>query len=298
MSSPLQSVHSDAMIKTCMHFTQAQNISFVIVNTYLKKNIDLVQLYRSNQNIGWLLPVKLVSHIRKKRQHRDSILAPLGHDMDSTSRINFSIFHQYLEKKISFNQTVACLYSKNIQGKELDSFSLVSPRRLFPWLAGREKVFRKLLEKISPATLIKLLEVAIKLAEEGKEGKSIGTMFVLAHPKDIKSHSIQLILNPLEGHPERVRNITNPDFFETVRELSSIDGGFVVSHRGVVISAGTYFQTSSRRNKLKKGYGTRHAAAASVTKEVDSIALVLSESSRHISVFYAGRLILEGSFTI
>jgi len=47
-------------------------------------------------------------------------------------------------------------------------------------------------------------------------------------------------LNPLQGHVQATRSIHNPEVLETLRELSAMDGAFIVSRRGVVDSAGDF----------------------------------------------------------
>jgi hypothetical protein len=44
----------------------------------------------------------------------------------------------------------------------------------------------------------------------------------------------------LMGHPESSRRITNLNLRGTIKELEQLDGGFVVSHDGIVLSACSY----------------------------------------------------------
>ena len=48
-----------------------------------------------------------------------------------------------------------------------------------------------------------------------------------------------------------------------------------------------------RRALVSPGLGTRHAAAAAITAETNSIALVLSQSSHAVTVYRHGRAILR-----
>jgi DNA integrity scanning protein DisA with diadenylate cyclase activity len=49
-----------------------------------------------------------------------------------------------------------------------------------------------------------------------------------------------LILDPLLGHPEASRHVTNLNLRGTIKELAQLDGGFVVSREGIVLSACRY----------------------------------------------------------
>jgi DNA integrity scanning protein DisA with diadenylate cyclase activity len=82
-----------------------------------------------------------------------------------------------------------------------------------------------------------LLELAIEIAREGREGRRVGTLFTLGDEDAVLARSRSLILDPLLGHPESSRHITNPNLRGTVKELAQLDGGFVVSHGGLVSSS-------------------------------------------------------------
>ena len=79
---------------------------------------------------------------------------------------------------------------------------------------------------------------------------------------------------------------------ETIKELAQLDGAFVVSDDGTVISACRYIDASSKGIALPLGFGSRHMAAASITRETDAVAVVVSESSI-VRIFDDGELVSE-----
>lgn len=79
---------------------------------------------------------------------------------------------------------------------------------------------------------------------------------------------------------------------ETVKELSLLDGAFIVSDDGVFISACRYINATSEGITLPLGLGARHMAAASITKNTNAVAVVVSESSM-VRVFDNGEIIGE-----
>ena len=46
-----------------------------------------------------------------------------------------------------------------------------------------------------------------------------------------------LILDRLWGHPESLRHVSNLNLRGTIQGLAQLDGGFVLSHDGIVLSA-------------------------------------------------------------
>ncbi len=141
-------------------------------------------------------------------------------------------------------------------------------------------------------TLEEVIVLAIEIAREGREGKKIGTMFVISDSDRVLHSSRCLILDPLRYHPEERKHIENPNTRETVKELAKLDGAFVVSDSGVILSACRYINASSKGINLPLGLGSRHMAAASITKHTKAVAVVVSESSI-VRVFDDGEIIAE-----
>jgi diadenylate cyclase len=145
---------------------------------------------------------------------------------------------------------------------------------------------------INPQTIEYVIMLATEIAREGREGRKIGTLFVVGDTKETLKCSRCLILDPLWNHPDELKHIDNPNMRETVKELAQLDGAFIVSNKGVVVSACRYIDASSKGIDLPLGLGSRHMAAASITKATDAIAVVVSESST-IRIFDDGEIISE-----
>jgi diadenylate cyclase len=145
---------------------------------------------------------------------------------------------------------------------------------------------------INADTLKKVILLAIEIGREGREGRKIGTMFVVSDSDKTLKRSRALILDPLWYHPEKLKSIDNSDMWETIKELAQLDGAFIVTDEGIIISACRYIYPSSLDIELPLGLGSRHIAAASITKETNAVAVVVSESSI-IRVFDDGEIISE-----
>ena len=137
-----------------------------------------------------------------------------------------------------------------------------------------------------------LLELAVEIAREGREGRRIGTLFTLGDAESVMAWSRPLILNPLEGHPGSIKRITSNNLWGTIKELAQLDGAFVVSDDGIFMAAGRYLDSNASDVEVPFGLGSRHIAAASITSATDATAIVVSESSI-VRVFEHGALIAE-----
>ena len=145
---------------------------------------------------------------------------------------------------------------------------------------------------VNNRTLRRVVNLAVEIAREGREGRKIGTLFVVGDSQAVLKHSRPMILDPLYGHPDESKRIDDPDVRETLKELAQLDGAFVVSDDGVVLSAARYIDAVSDHIKLPLGLGSRHVAAASVSSRTDAVAVAVSESST-VRMFDDGELVAE-----
>ncbi len=145
---------------------------------------------------------------------------------------------------------------------------------------------------VNTRTLRKVVDLAVEIAREGREGRKIGTLFVVGDSDEVLSHSRALILDPLYGHPEHTKRIDDPDVRETLKELAQLDGAFVVSDEGVVLSGARYLDATSESLRVPLGLGSRHVAAASISKQSGAVAVAVSESST-VRMFDDGELVSE-----
>ncbi|MGZ8879746.1 MAG: DNA integrity scanning protein DisA nucleotide-binding domain protein [Halobacteriota archaeon] len=149
------------------------------------------------------------------------------------------------------------------------------------------KTIDKTGERVDPTALKAVLRLALELGREGREGKKVGTAFIIGDTNEVLKRSHQLILNPYKGHSEDTRDVKNRSHWETVKEFAQIDGVFVVDEKGVIISAGRYLDVNTKSIELE-GLGGRHMSALAVTRETQAIAVTVSESGGTVRLFKDG----------
>jgi diadenylate cyclase len=143
-----------------------------------------------------------------------------------------------------------------------------------------------------PDVLEPLIGLAVEIAREGREGRRIGTLFMLGDAEAVLARSRPLILDPLSGHPESSRHIANLNLRGTIKELAQLDGGFIVSRDGIVLSACRYLDAATAQVDVPLGLGSRHIAAANMSAVTNSVGIVVSESSV-VRLFCHGHLVGE-----
>ena len=143
-----------------------------------------------------------------------------------------------------------------------------------------------------PEVLETLIELAVQIAREGREGRRIGTLFTFGDEDAVLAKSRSLILDPLSGHSPTARQLSNPNLRGTIKELAQLDGAFVVSGDGVVLSACRYLDALASNVDVPLGLGSRHLAAANISAVTKAVGIVVSESSV-VRLFCHGKLVGE-----
>ena len=146
--------------------------------------------------------------------------------------------------------------------------------------------------EFDPDVLESLIELAVEIAREGREGRRIGTLFTLGDEEAVLAKSRPLILDPLMGHPELSRQVANLNLRGTIKELAQLDGAFVVSRSGVFLSACRYLDAMAPGADVPLGLGSRHIAAANMSAVTGAVGIVVSESSV-VRLFCHGKLVGE-----
>ena len=160
---------------------------------------------------------------------------------------------------------------------------------------SKERLYEEICSErreVNTRVLEQVVSLAVEIAREGREGRKIGTLFVVGDSGEVVRRSRPMILDPLQGHPDEAKYIEDPNVRETIKELSQLDGAFVVSNAGVVLSAARYIDAASDSLNLPLGLGSRHMAAASISRQTDAVAVVVSESSM-VRMFDDGELVSE-----
>lgn len=148
-------------------------------------------------------------------------------------------------------------------------------------------------ERIDLKVLQAVLHVALDLGMSGREGKSVGTAFIIADTEEVMKRSHQLVLNPYLGHPKEECNILEPLNWETVKEFAQLDGMFVLDSEGYIHASGRYLDVDAREVETVMGLGGRHTSAAAITRDTEAVAVTVSESDGMIRIYKDGIQIIE-----
>jgi len=178
------------------------------------------------------------------------------------------------------------------QSKALDNLLILEFGTEFEIISSSD--LPVLSEIVLPEVFDTVLKLSLELSTECKEGrKPIGTIFVLGKHEDVLKFSHPMVINPFQGYPEDQRNILDHRLKETIKEFSSIDGAFIIREDGVILAAGRHLDASGENTEIPLGLGSRHRAAAGITRLTDALAIVISEGTGSIRIFHHGKVFME-----
>ena len=278
------------LLETALQYARSQRIHQIVVVTRKAINWDPLRNVPPSSPAILLGLGRKIKNIPKLRGIDTLIL-----DLPDTTP------HEWLERclrealrlgKVKRGQRLICLFPL-ASGSEIDSLTILQIREDAEYVSLQK--LGRLSETIPGNVLSATVGVAMEIAREGREGNPVGSLFVVGDSEKVLEVSRPLILNPFQGYSEDQRRITDPDLAETIKEIAQIDGAFVIRHDGVILSAGRYLDVPAKGIKLPKGLGTRHLAAAAISKTTEAIAITVSSSTRTVRIFRKGKVVIQSS---
>jgi diadenylate cyclase len=179
-------------------------------------------------------------------------------------------------------------------GFEADTVDSISYIRLDDHL-GRltARDLRQLETSVPLETLKTVIDLGVEIGREGREGKPIGTMFVVGDTRKVLQHCQPAGYDPVKGYPRGERDLHDHRVREAIKEVAVLDGAFVVAPDGTVEKAAQIVDAPYKNLTLSKGLGARHWAGAAISKATAAIAVVVSQSSGTVRIFQNGEVMLR-----
>lgn len=216
---------------------------------------------------------------------------PLQHEPQTRQlQLSQALLEAIADELLRSGDLVACLYGQ-FDKEGVDTFSLVNLAEHLSRLTARD--LRRLETTVPLETLRLVVDLAVEVGREGREGKRVGTLFVVGDHRKVLEMSHEQVHDPFKGYPAKERMIRSPRVQESVKEIAQLDGAFVITSGGEVKAAGRNLDASAEGLTLSKGLGSRHWAAAAISKQTKAIAIAVSESTGTVRIFQNGFVVLR-----
>jgi DNA integrity scanning protein DisA with diadenylate cyclase activity len=238
-----------------------------------------------------LLIASHVTEVQEVAREDGLQVIPLSSEPQSRyMQVTQALLDAISDEILQIGDRVVAIYS-GFDRDAIDSISVVDLGEHLARLTVRD--LQRLETNIPLPTLRRVVDLAVEIGREGREGKKVGTIFVVGQHRKVLQLSHEQVHDPFRGYSKKDRMISNSRVRESIKELAQIDGAFVISADGCVVAAGRILDASADELKLSKGLGSRHWAAAGISKATKAIAITVSESTGTVRIFQNGVVVLR-----
>jgi DNA integrity scanning protein DisA with diadenylate cyclase activity len=205
-------------------------------------------------------------------------------------RLTHSILDAVAAEYLRPGANVVAVYS-SFNVDQFDSISVVQLTSHLGRLTARD--LQKLETKVPLETLKRVVELAVEIGREGREGQPVGTMLVVGDHRKVLAQSQPAGFDPMKGYTRKQRNLRDYRVCEGIKEIAQLDGAFIIAADGTVESSCRIIDTDPVELTMTTGLGSRHYAGAAISKNTEAIAVVVSQSSGTVRIFQNGEVVLR-----
>ncbi|MCH8045403.1 MAG: DNA integrity scanning protein DisA nucleotide-binding domain protein [Planctomycetes bacterium] len=205
-------------------------------------------------------------------------------------RLTQALLEAVADDMLSAGAEVVALYG-GFEPGTIDSLSVIRLDERLGKLSARD--LRQLETRVPLETLKTVVDLAVEIGREGREGKPVGTLFVVGDSRKVLNHSHATGFDPVKGYSRKERDLRDQRVREGIKEIAQIDGAIIVSADGIVEAAGRYIDAPAAEITLSKGLGSRHWSAAAISRHTNAVAIAVSETNGTVRIFQNGEVMLR-----
>jgi DNA integrity scanning protein DisA with diadenylate cyclase activity len=210
-------------------------------------------------------------------------------------RMSLALLEAIAREKLHTGAHVVVLYNgieaEPDEPEQIDSLSVIHLGEHLERLTAQD--LRKLDTHVPLETLRAVVDLATELGREGREGQPIGSTFVVGDTRKVMAMSRAQNFNPFRGYSAAERDVRDRKVREQIKEIAKLDGAIIIRRDGVAVAACMYIDALGEGITLSKGLGSRHWAAAAISRQTRAIAVAVSQSSGTVRLFQNGEVVLH-----
>ena len=210
-------------------------------------------------------------------------------------RMSLALLEAVRSDKLRQSADVVALYNGievgNDNPEAIDSLSIIHLGEHLERLSAQD--LRKLDTQVPLETLRAVVDLATEIGREGREGHPVGTMFVVGDTRKVLTMARPMNFNPFRGYSDAERDVRNKAVREQIKDIAQLEGALLIRRDGVAVKACMRIEAPDTGITLSMGLGTRHAAAASISKATKALAVAVSQSSGTVRLFQNGEVVLH-----
>jgi DNA integrity scanning protein DisA with diadenylate cyclase activity len=210
-------------------------------------------------------------------------------------KMSLALLEAVRSDKLRQGADVVAIYNGIEVGQDnpegLDTISVIHLGEHLERLSAKD--LRKLDTHVPLETLRAVVDTAVEIGREGREGHPVGTMFVVGDTRKVLTMSRAMNFNPFRGYSAAERDVRDRNVREQIKDIAQLEGAILIRRDGVAVAACMRIEAPDKDYTLSMGLGTRHAAAAAISKSTRAIAITVSQSSGTVRLFQNGEVVLR-----
>jgi diadenylate cyclase len=210
-------------------------------------------------------------------------------------RMSLALLKATAAEKVSPGEHVVVLYNGIATTEDvpepIDSLSLVHMGEHLERLTAQD--LRRLDTPIPLETLRLVVDLATEIGREGREGKPVGTILVVGDIRKVHSMSQAINFNPFRGYSKEERDLRDRRVREQIKDIAQLDGAILIDRDAIAVAACLHLNVPAEGVSVSKGFGSRHRAAAAISRKTSAIAVCVSQSSGTVRLFQNGEVVLH-----
>ncbi|WP_182865904.1 DNA integrity scanning protein DisA nucleotide-binding domain protein [Stieleria mannarensis] len=205
-------------------------------------------------------------------------------------RLQHALLEAAADEFIKPNDEVVAIYGGFTSGR-LDSISHLKLDERMRRLTTRD--LQSLESSVPLKTMKVVVDLAVQIGVEGREGKPVGALFVVGDTRNVLRHASDSGVDPFRGYNKKARNLFDAKVQEDAKELSQLDGAFLITADGTIERSRQMLEVLHEDLNMSKGLGSRHWAAAAITRRTKAVAIVVSQSTGTVRLYQNGFLKMQ-----
>jgi diadenylate cyclase len=210
-------------------------------------------------------------------------------------RMSTALLKAIAAEAVTPGEHVAVLYNgiatQEDKPEPIDSISLVHLGEHLERLTAQD--LRRLDTPVPLETLRLVVDLASEIGREGREGKPVGTILVVGDTRKVLSMSQPINFNPFRGYSKEERDLRDRRVREQIKDIAQLDGAIVIDRDAIAVAACLHLNVPAEGVSVSKGFGSRHRAAAAVSRKSSAVAVCVSQSSGTVRLFQDGQVVLH-----
>jgi diadenylate cyclase len=229
--------------------------------------------------------------ILNRAREMNIIVVPLHHEPETRQmQLTQTLLEAIADDLLKAGDRIVAVYP-GFEKNTIDSVSVINLTEHLARLTARD--LQRLETKVPLEILRTIVDLAFEIGREGREGKAVGTLMVVGNHRKVLGMSHEQVHDPFKGYGRKERSVRSARVRESIKELAQIDGAFIIGSDGIVYAAGRILDAPADGLTLSKGLGSRHWAAAAISRACECIAIAVSESTGTVRIFQDGRVVLR-----